>query len=141
MKFVDYYQLLDVVPAATTPEIRRAYVRLAKNLHPDVGGDARKMQQLNSAYHTLRDDTKRRVYDLMHQTETGTASLLYRETGGKQSTSLVRDMSDDEIDTYINDVFREFVATKPPKTHTPFATLKKDLKRTLSRKPPPPDAA
>lgn len=128
--FVDFYALLGVKPDATTAQIRSAYRGLAKLLHPDVdGGDAFKMQELNRAHQALKDDKKRRVYDLMHQSETGTSSINYRYCDS--SDGLHVNMSDDEIDDFINDVFTEF-ANQPVKS--PLETLKKDLKSKFSFK-------
>jgi len=36
----DYYSILSVRPDASPEEIRAAYRRLAKRLHPDVGGES-----------------------------------------------------------------------------------------------------
>jgi DnaJ-class molecular chaperone len=37
----------------TKEDIRKQYRYLAKKYHPDVGGDARKMEQINAAYKLL----------------------------------------------------------------------------------------
>lgn len=50
----DYYRVLGVQRNATQIEIRQAYVRLAKELHPDRGGSVEAMRNLNRAYHALR---------------------------------------------------------------------------------------
>jgi hypothetical protein len=70
MSEVDYYRLLGVKPGATREEIRRAYRRLARRIHPDAnppGEDDeianRRMAQLNEAYAVLRDPSQRAAYD------------------------------------------------------------------------------
>ncbi|MGB4966829.1 MAG: J domain-containing protein, partial [Candidatus Saccharimonadales bacterium] len=57
--FVDFYALLGVQPHVTTAELKKAYTLLAREHHPDVGGNDSQMQSINKAYQTLKDDTKR----------------------------------------------------------------------------------
>lgn len=47
------YELLGVSHVATKREIRNAYRRKARKLHPDTGGDAEAFKQLYTAYRTL----------------------------------------------------------------------------------------
>jgi molecular chaperone DnaJ len=60
----DYYRILGVARDASMAAIKRAYRRLAKELHPDkatVGAEA--FQDLQAAYETLADAERRRRYD------------------------------------------------------------------------------
>lgn len=59
----DYYNTLGVTRTATADEIKQAYRRLASQHHPDKGGDTAKFQQIEEAYRTLSDPTKRQAYD------------------------------------------------------------------------------
>jgi curved DNA-binding protein len=58
-----HYATLGVADAATPDEIKSAYRKLAKQHHPDLGGDVAKFQQISEAYETLADADKRAHYD------------------------------------------------------------------------------
>lgn len=61
------YEVLGVAKTAPDAEIKKAYRKLAKELHPDLtGGDAAKADRfkaVSAAYDLLRDTEKRRRYD------------------------------------------------------------------------------
>lgn len=59
-----YYDILGVSENATQEEIKEAYRKKAKVLHPDVREDDGKLfQKLNEANHILRNEQKRKEYD------------------------------------------------------------------------------
>jgi molecular chaperone DnaJ len=61
-----YYTTLEVSPTASQAEIKQAYRRLAKQLHPDTNLASASHEQialLNVAYEVLSDPLKRQTYD------------------------------------------------------------------------------
>jgi len=63
----DYYEVLGVSKSASEADVKKAYRRLARKLHPDVNpGDKnaqKKFQEIQEAYDVLKDSEKRRAYD------------------------------------------------------------------------------
>jgi molecular chaperone DnaJ len=61
----DYYGLLGVSRDAEDAEIKRAYRRLARELHPDINPDeGERFKEISTAYEVLMDPEKRRIVDL-----------------------------------------------------------------------------
>ncbi|WP_339652377.1 DnaJ C-terminal domain-containing protein [uncultured Maribacter sp.] len=67
MEFIDYYKILEIDKKATQADIKKAYRKLARKLHPDLNpNDKRaqqKFQQINEANEVLSDPEKRKKYD------------------------------------------------------------------------------
>lgn len=63
----DYYAILGVPRDASADQIKRAYRKLARELHPDVNPDAaaqQRFQDVTAAYEVLTDPQKRQIVDL-----------------------------------------------------------------------------
>jgi curved DNA-binding protein len=80
MEFKDYYKTLGVAKTSTEKEIKQAFRKLARKLHPDVNpGDKTaeaKFKEINEAYEVLGDPASRKKYD-----ELGANWRMYEQAG------------------------------------------------------------
>ena len=69
---MNHYDVLGVPTSASSAEVRRAYVRLACQHHPDVHSTAgplsleyaeQRMREINMAWEVLRDERQRLSYN------------------------------------------------------------------------------
>lgn len=62
------YDLLDITADATPTQVRGAYLRAMRRVHPDMSGAARHEEavRLNAAYAVLADPEARAAYDAAH---------------------------------------------------------------------------
>jgi curved DNA-binding protein len=67
MAYIDYYKALGVDKNASQDDIKKAYRKLARKMHPDLNPDDKeahkKFQQINEANEVLSDPEKRKKYD------------------------------------------------------------------------------
>lgn len=63
----DYYQILKLPPDAPPQQIKKAYIKLIKQVHPDKNpkdpASVERAKSINAAYAVLKDEQKRRRYD------------------------------------------------------------------------------
>lgn len=67
MEFIDYYKILELDRSASQADIKKAYRKLARKLHPDLNPNNKEaqaqFQQINEAHEVLSDPEKRKKYD------------------------------------------------------------------------------
>jgi len=67
MEFIDYYKILELDKTATQADIKKAYRKLARKLHPDLNPNDQsaqeKFQRVNEANEVLSNPEKRKKYD------------------------------------------------------------------------------
>jgi curved DNA-binding protein len=79
MDYKDYYAILGVPKTATQAEIKKAYRKLARELHPDTNKDPdaeKRFKDANEAHAVLADPEKRKQYD-----ELGANWQAYQQAG------------------------------------------------------------
>lgn len=67
MPLKDHYRTLEILPNASTEEVKKAFRKLAHQYHPDKNADnpyaAARFMEAQQAYATLSDERLRRLYD------------------------------------------------------------------------------
>jgi curved DNA-binding protein len=108
---VNYYEILGVEKNATTEQIKVAYKELAKKYHPDnkETGDNNRMQEINSAYDTLKDPSKKLEYDAQLSGNNYQAhhSSFYQKRYSNIPDDVLKDLFPEEIFENIFGGFRQ----------------------------------
>lgn len=63
MNIDNYYEILGVEENASQDDIKKKYRQLAKENHPDTGGNEELFKKISTAYDILGDEQKRQTYD------------------------------------------------------------------------------
>ena len=113
MDFIDYYQVLGVSKTASDEEIKKAYRKMARKLHPDLNPNDKeahkKFQQVNEANEVLSDPEKRKKYDQYgkdwaqaDQFQNARQSRSYQSEG---SRGFGEDFNDDSFSSFFESMF------------------------------------
>ena len=81
----DLYKILGVDAQADSDQIKKAYRKLARELHPDLNPDPaaqERFKQVNQAYETLSDPQRRAEYDQMQQMGGRTGGFRFNQSSG-----------------------------------------------------------
>ncbi|PJF21958.1 MAG: molecular chaperone DnaJ [Phototrophicales bacterium] len=134
---MDYYQVLGVSRNATEKEIKSAFRRLAKQYHPDANPNdptaEERFKQINQAYETLADPTKRQLYDQFGPDYEKYAAAGYRpgqgnpfgNQGGNQRVNVEFDNG------AFADLFESFFGGFGRKAHKPDSTPGRDIEQRV----------
>lgn len=73
MNTENFYEILGVEENATQDDIKKNYRKLAKENHPDAGGNEEQFKKISTAYDVLGDENKRRQYDQQRKNPFGSS--------------------------------------------------------------------
>ncbi|HUO92049.1 MAG TPA: molecular chaperone DnaJ [Rhizomicrobium sp.] len=123
-----YYEILGCQKGASIEEIKGAYRKLAKELHPDRNpGDAtceHKFKEINEAYDVLKDGDKRAAYDRF-------GHAAFEHGGGRPGANgFGFDFASSFTDVF-DDLFGEFMGGRKARRSNRGADLRYNLEITL----------
>jgi curved DNA-binding protein len=118
VEYQDYYKILGVAKDATEKDIKSAYRKLARKLHPDVNPNDKaaeqKFKEVNEAYEVLSDPEKRKKYDALganwkeyenYQRAGGGQPFTWGDaTGGRSGGTTYRTVDPEEYEQIFGDL-------------------------------------
>ncbi len=116
MEFIDYYQVLGISKNASQDDIKNAYRKLARKLHPDLNPNDKeankKFQQINEANEVLSDPEKRKKYDKYgkdweRSEEFERARQYQQQSGGRQQHGF-EDFSGEHFSDFFSSMFGDY---------------------------------
>jgi curved DNA-binding protein len=118
VEYQDYYKTLGVPKDASEKDIKSAYRKLARKLHPDVNPNDKtaeqKFKEVNEAYEVLSDSEKRKKYDSLganwkeyenYQRAGGGEPFTWGDAaGGRSGGSTYRTVTPEEYEQIFGDL-------------------------------------
>src|SRR5215510_2769483 len=113
MDFIDYYKVLGVEKSATQDDIKKAYRKLARKLHPDLNPNDKeahkKFQQINEANEVLSDPEKRKKYDQYgkdwQHAEQFENARHEQQQHGRRAETFSGDFNESDFSEFFNSMF------------------------------------
>ena len=106
MQKKDYYKILEISKDAETVEIKKAYRRLAKEMHPDLNPDneqsEERFKEIAEAYDVLSDPDKRSQYDYFIKYGTAPPNTHFKAYRERRD-----DIFQPVFSTFFNDLFKK----------------------------------
>ena len=87
--FVDFYEVLQLSPNATSDTVERVYRMLAKRFHPDnqETGDAQRFADVQRAFDTISDPSARAAFDVKYDENRALTWKVFRQEGASDHRS------------------------------------------------------
>ncbi len=124
MEFIDYYKILGVEKNATDEDIKKAYRKLARKLHPDLNPNDKeahqKFQQINEANEVLSDPEKRHKYGKYGKDWQYADQFAQQAHSQAESNSKYKRQFSEEHDTQFSDFFESIFGSANYQTQTKF---------------------
>jgi molecular chaperone DnaJ len=99
----NYYEILEILPYASSIEIKKAYRRLAFRYHPDLNPDKplseEQFKEISQAYEVLKDRQKRLNYDFV---------IKKNKTEEKRRRTVNRNNSRKNFNDFLNEFWERF---------------------------------
>lgn len=106
----DYYKVLGIEKTASADEIKKAFRKLAQQLHPDKPtGDEKKFKEINEAYTVLSNPEKRKQYDTFGSADgAGQGFNGGQGFGGFDFSGFQQGFNGQHVDFDLGDIFSQF---------------------------------
>jgi molecular chaperone DnaJ len=132
----DYYQILEISRSANSGDIKKAYLKLAKQYHPDANPNnpdaEKKFKEINEAYDVLKDEEKKSIYDQIGHDAFVNGGGQARGGGGFHHAG--GGFAGADFDNIFGDIFGEMMGgrrPRKPQTTARGSDLRYNLQVTL----------
>ena len=142
MAFIDYYEILGIKKTATAEEIKNAYRKLARKLHPDLNPNDieanKKFQRVNEANEVLSDPEKRKKYDTYgkdweHAEEFEKARQSQRHGTGSERQTYSGGFGEEDFSDFFSSLFGGSKGNSSSKTRFRGQDYHAEMQLTLSQ--------